>query len=182
MTSTSGTAHGEFVEAAPEQDDLWIELTASIVVAYVSRNSVPAADVASLIGTIHSALTDLRNPTVPEVETKQTPAVSIRKSVQDEQLTCLECGNSQISLKRHLKVAHSLEPSEYRAKWGLRPDYPMVAPDYSARRSALAKQLGLGRKPKAAAASADSSANGTKRRSSKATGARAASNRKTPKS
>jgi len=152
MTSTSGTVHDEFDEATPEQDNL-TELTASIVVAYVSRNSVPAAEVPSLIGTVHSALMDLRKPAVPEVETKQPPAVPIRKSVQDDQLTCLECGRSQISLKRHLGVAHSLVPSEYRAKWGLRPDYPMVAPGYSARRSALAKELGLGRKPKAATAS-----------------------------
>ena len=181
MTSTGGTVYDEFDEATPERDNL-TELTASIVVAYVSRNSVPAADVPSLIGTVHSALMDLRKPTVPEVETKQAPAVSIKKSVQDEQLTCLECGNSQISLKRHLRVAHSLEPSEYRAKWGLKPDYPMVAPGYSARRSALAKQIGLGRKPKAAAASADSPADGTKSSSPKAKRTRAASSEKAPKS
>ncbi|MCD1644952.1 MucR family transcriptional regulator [Aurantimonas coralicida] len=148
MANTSGTAHDDFDEAAPEQVVL-TELSASIVVAYVSRNSVPAADMPSLIGTVHSALLDLRKPIVPKVETKQAPAVPIKRSVQDEQLTCLECGKSQISLKRHLGVAHGLVPSEYRAKWGLRPDYPMVAPGYSARRSALAKQLGLGRKPNA---------------------------------
>lgn len=175
-----GTVHDEFDEKASEHD-VSTELTASIVIAYVSRNSVPAAEVPSLIGTVHSTLIDLRYPTAPEVETKQTPAVSIKKSVQDDHLTCLECGNSQISLKRHLRVAHSLEPSEYRAKWGLRPDYPMVAPGYSARRSALAKQLGLGRKPKAAAASTVNAADGTKSTPSEAKRTLVPSRERSPK-
>lgn len=180
MTFSSGTVHKEFDETASAHD-IFTHLTASIVVAYVSRNSVPAADVPSLIDKVHTALTDVRYPRAQQVETKPMPAVSIKKSVQDEQLTCLECGKSQISLKRHLRVAHGLEPSEYRLKWGLGPNYPMVAPGYSARRSALAKELGLGRKPKAAAAPADNSGDGTKSSPSGAKRTRAPSSGKPPK-
>ncbi|MBC6718770.1 MucR family transcriptional regulator [Aurantimonas sp. DM33-3] len=180
MTLSNDTVHKEFDEAASAQD-VSTHLTASIVVAYVSRNSVPAADVPGLIDKVHTALTEVRYPSVPQVETKPMPAVSIKKSVQDEQLTCLECGKSQISLKRHLRVAHGLEPSEYRVKWGLGPNYPMVAPGYSARRSVLAKKLGLGRKPKAAAASADNSADGKKSSPSRAKRTRAPSGGKPPK-
>lgn len=152
MNIAGNMVQDEFNEAEAAQNNL-TALTASVVVSYVARNSVQAGSVPDLIGTVHTALTDVSRPTVPEVETKQAPAVPIKKSVQDEQLTCLECGKSQISLKRHLRVAHNLNPSEYRMKWDLRTDYPMVAPSYSARRSALAIQLGLGRKPKVEAAS-----------------------------
>jgi len=176
MNIAGNMVQDEFSEAEAAQNNL-TALTASIVVSYVARNSVQAGSVPDLIGTVHTALTDVSRPTVPEVETKQAPAVPIKKSVQDEQLTCLECGKSQISLKRHLRVAHDLNPSEYRMKWDLRTDYPMVAPSYSARRSALAIQLGLGRKPKTTSDSV--SAEGATTSPAKAKGSRAASNRKT---
>jgi predicted transcriptional regulator len=178
MNIAGNMVHDEFDEAEAVQNDL-TALTASIVVSYVARNSVQAGSVPDLIGTVHTALTDVSRPTVPEVETKQAPAVPIKKSVQNEQLTCLECGKSQISLKRHLRVAHNLNPPEYRMKWDLRPDYPMVAPGYSARRSALAIKLGLGRKPKAEAVSESVSAEGATSSPAKAKRTRTASRRKT---
>mgnify|MGYP003131509402 CR=1 FL=1 len=181
MNIAGNMVQDEFNEAEAVQNNL-TALTASIVVSYVARNSVQAGSVPDLIGTVHTALTDVSRPTVPEVETKQAPAVPIKKSVQDEQLTCLECGKSQISLKRHLRVAHDLNPSEYRMKWDLRTDYPMVAPSYSARRSALAIQLGLGRKPKTEAASERASAKGATTSTAKAKKTQAASSRKPPKS
>ena len=181
MNIAGGVVRDEFEKAEAAQKSL-SALTASIVVSYVSRNSVPAGGVPDLIDTVHAALTEVKHPVVPKAETKSTPAVSIRKSVQDEQLTCLECWKSQISLKRHLRVAHSLDPLEYREKWGLRPDYPMVAPSYSARRSALAKQLGLGRKPKTVAASANNSEDATERTPVNAKRKRATSGTKTQES
>jgi len=178
MNIAGGMIHDEFDEAEAAQNNL-TALTVSIVVSYVSRNSVQAGSVPDLIGTVHRALMGARPASVPEVEPKQTPAVPVKKSVQDEKLTCLECGKSQISLKRHLRVAHNLNPSEYRMKWDLRPDYPMVAPGYSARRSALAIKLGLGRKPKAEAASESVSAEGATSNPAKAKRTRTASRRKT---
>eukprot|EP01013_Petalomonas_cantuscygni_P039694 TRINITY_DN71243_c0_g1_i1.p1 TRINITY_DN71243_c0_g1~~TRINITY_DN71243_c0_g1_i1.p1 ORF type:complete len:151 (+),score=3.53 TRINITY_DN71243_c0_g1_i1:275-727(+) len=135
MNITGRMAHDEFHETELAQNDL-TALTTIIVISYVSRNSVQSGNVPDLIGTVHTALMEASHPTVPEVGTKQAPAIPIKKSMQDEQLTYLDCGKSQISLKRHLRVAHNLNPSEYRMKWDLRTDYPMVAPSYSARRSA----------------------------------------------
>lgn len=122
-----------------------IALVADIVSAYVSNNSVPAADLPALIATTHSAITGLGSEVAPSVgEEKPTPAISIRKSITPEYLICLEDGKKFKSLKRHLRTAYDLTPEQYRARWGLPNDYPMVAPSYAEARSTLAKKMGLG--------------------------------------
>ena len=120
--------------------------TVSIVSAFLSNNITPAADVPSLISSVHKAVTDLDAP-APAPEPQREPAVSIRASVKPDAITCLECGSKHKMLKRHLLSAHDMSPDEYRARWHLPGDYPMVAPAYSAKRAELAKQIGLGRKP-----------------------------------
>jgi predicted transcriptional regulator len=120
-----------------------IELTADIASAYVSNNAVSAADLPSLIKNIHGALSGMGAEPEPVVEVK-TPAVSIKKSITDDFLICLEDGRKFKSLKRHLRAKYNLSPEEYRAKWNLPKDYPMVAPAYASARSKLAKQMGLG--------------------------------------
>lgn len=129
--------------------ELLVELTADIVAAYVSNHVVPVSDLPNLISDVHTALssTSVPAPAVTVVE-KQKPAVSVRKSVQDDQITCLECGGSFKSLKRHLMTHHGLSPEEYREKWDLAADYPMVAPAYAEARSRLAKEMGLGQRRK----------------------------------
>lgn len=122
-----------------------VGLTAEIVSAYVSNNPVPASDLPALIGSIHDALGKLSR--TQEAAEKPKPAVSIAKSVTRDHIVCLEDGLKFKSLKRHLATKYGLTPEEYRDKWGLPRDYPMVAPSYSEARSALAKKLGLGRKP-----------------------------------
>ena len=119
--------------------------TVSIVSAFLSNNILPAADVPGLISNVHRAVTELDNPT-PAPEPQREPAVSIRASVKPDAITCLECGSKHKMLKRHLLTAHGMDEVEYRARWHLPGDYPMVAPAYSAKRSELAKQIGLGRK------------------------------------
>lgn len=120
--------------------------TVGLVSAYVSNNSIRAADLAALIETVYGALGHL---TVEKVEVKedvpQSPAVSVKKSITSDFLICLEDGKKFRSLKRHLGTVYNLSPDQYRAKWGLPRDYPMVAPAYSAVRSKLAKDIGLGR-------------------------------------
>jgi predicted transcriptional regulator len=135
-------------DAQPEQmaEVGLAHLTADIVSAYVSHNNIPAAQVPELIGNVSSALrAKVSGPAQPEPE-PQEPAVPIRRSVKPDEIICLECGKKFKSIKRHLKNAHDLEPNEYRQKWGLAKDYPMVAPNYAEARSALAKSIGLGRK------------------------------------
>ena len=122
------------------------ELVADIVGAYVTNNSVQVADLPALIGQVHSALRQTASGRQEAQTAPQEPAVPIRRSVQPDAITCLEDGKKFKSLKRHLRTDHNMTPQEYRAKWGLKPDYPMVAPNYSASRSDLAKKLGLGRK------------------------------------
>ena len=127
-----------------EEDTTLIELTADVVAAYVSNNPVPAGDLPALIADVHSALGRTRAPAaepVPELK----PAVNPKKSVFPDYLVSLEDGKQYKALKRHL-TRIGLTPAEYRAKWGLPHDYPMVAPNYAAVRSALAKSIGLGRK------------------------------------
>lgn len=119
-------------------------LTAELVASYVSNNSVHVNDLPSLIASVHAALVSLGEPQAPEPE-KLNPPVSIRKSMTADHLVSMEDGKRYKSLKRHL-AGRGLTPAVYRQKWGLPPDYPMVAPNYSAQRSALAKSLGLGRK------------------------------------
>lgn len=130
-------------------NELLVELTAEIVAAYVSNHVVPVAELPTLIADVHSALnnTTAPAPVVVPVE-KPKPAVSVRKSVQDDQITCLECGGTFKSLKRHLMTHHNLAPEEYREKWDLPADYPMVAPAYAEARSRLAKEMGLGQRRK----------------------------------
>ncbi len=122
-----------------------LELTADIVSAYVSNNPVPASELASLISSVNAALSGLGEELKDEAEA-QIPAVNPKRSVQENHIVCLEDGLKFKSLKRHLKTYHGLSPEEYRAKWNLPADYPMVAPGYSAARSALAKKMGLGRR------------------------------------
>ena len=127
-----------------------LEMTADIVSAYVGNNSVSAEALPALIANIHAALSGVSNgPVEAEPEPKE-PAVPIRKSIAPDFLICLEDGRKFKSLKRHLRTKYNMSPEEYRAKWGLAKDYPMVAPNYAKARSDLAKQMGLGqggRKP-----------------------------------
>ncbi len=128
--------------------DMLIELTADVVSAYVSNNPVPVSDLPGLIGQVHVALRGVGNGAKEEQAEALKPAVSIKKSVTPDYIVSLEDGKKFKSLKRHLATRYGLTPDDYRAKWGLPPDYPMVAPNYAAARSALAKTMGLGRKPK----------------------------------
>ena len=129
------------------KSEINLELTADIVSAYVSNNPVPVAELPSLIASVNVALSGLRQ--IAEAASPVlTPAVNPKRSIHDDYIICLEDGKKFKSLKRHLMTHHGLSPEEYRAKWGLPADYPMVAPGYSAARSALAKKMGLGRKPK----------------------------------
>jgi predicted transcriptional regulator len=121
-----------------------VGLTADIVSAYVSMNAVPVSELPALIASIHSSLSGVRQP-VPVEQSKQEPAVNPKRSVFPDYIICLEDGKKFKSLKRHL-MSFGLTPNEYRAKWGLKTDYPMVAPNYAEQRSALAKASGLGRK------------------------------------
>jgi predicted transcriptional regulator len=127
--------------------DLLIELTAEIVAAYVSNNSVAANDLPNVISQVHAALGGTTMP-VEEVAEKPKPAVTVRRSVQNDHLICLEDGQKFKSLKRHLMTHHGLTPEQYREKWDLPADYPMVAPAYAEARSRLAKEMGLGQKRK----------------------------------
>lgn len=126
------------------QDVTFVELTAEIVCAYVGNNAVPAAEIPALIKQVHSALTEASvkasTPEAPKLE----PAVPVNRSITPDYLICLEDGKKFKSLKRHLRTSYNMTPEEYREKWGLRPDYPMVAPNYAAERSKLAKKIGLG--------------------------------------
>jgi predicted transcriptional regulator len=126
-----------------------IDLTADIVASYVAHNSVPASELPALINSVHQALKQLGRPVVHDNK-QQEPAISVRKSVTADYIICLEDGKKFKSLKRHLHTRYNMTPSEYRAKWGLPSDYPMVAPNYSAARSNLANAMGLGRKAAAA--------------------------------
>lgn len=130
--------------------DLLAQVT-EIVSAYVSRNPVSTADLPALIADTHRALRSLHATEVVAVVEELTPAVSVRKSVTPDYIVCLDDGKKFKSLKRHLSVL-GMTPDEYRAKWGLPRDYPMVAPNYAATRSALAKTNGLGRKANVTAA------------------------------
>ena len=122
-----------------------ITLTSDIVAAHVSNNSVGVDELPALIKNVYGALSGLG--VAPQEEVKPEPAVSVRASVKPDHLVCLEDGKKMKMLKRHLMTDHGLTPAEYRARWGLPADYPMVAPDYAEKRRTLAKQIGLGRKP-----------------------------------
>jgi predicted transcriptional regulator len=122
----------------------FIELTAQIVSAYVSNNTVPAADIPGLISQVHAALTRVSGKPAEGHGEPLKPAVSLKKSITPEYIVCLEDGKKFKSLKRHLRTQYNMTPEQYREKWGLGADYPMVAPNYAAARSQLAKQMGLG--------------------------------------
>jgi predicted transcriptional regulator len=121
-----------------------IELAAEIVSAYVSNNSVPSSELPSLLSDVHAALVRVATGAQPVVVEAAKPAVPPKKSITSDYIICLEDGRKFKSLKRHLRTQYNLSPEEYREKWGLASDYPMVAPAYAKARSALAKQMGLG--------------------------------------
>ena len=121
-----------------------VELTANIVSAYVSKNVVTAQDLPALINDVHQALTQASSNSTPLSKEDLRPAVNVKKSITADYLICLEDGKKFKSLKRHLRTHYNLSPEEYREKWGLPHDYPMVAPNYAQARSDLAKKMGLG--------------------------------------
>ncbi len=122
----------------------YIELTADIVSAYVSNNTVSAGEIPALINQVHSALVRVSAGQADAPTEPLKPAVSVKKSITPEHIVCLEDGKKFKSLKRHLRTQYNMTPEQYRDKWALPPDYPMVAPNYAAARSQLAKQMGLG--------------------------------------
>ena len=123
----------------------YLEMAADIVSAFVSHNPMPASDLPALIGSVNQALQNLGSGSTQQaVEEKKEPAVPIKKSVQPDYIICLDDGKQFKSLKRHIRTVYNLTPDQYRAKWGLPPSYPMVAPNYAAARSELAKRMGLG--------------------------------------
>lgn len=128
-------------------------LVAEIVSSYIGKNSVAIDQLGGLIASVHQTLSGLStNTTAPAPLTdKLTPAVPIRRSVQPDHVVCLECGFRAKTLRRHLRISHGLDGAQYRARWKLSSNYPLTAPEYSSRRSAMARQRGLGRKPAAAA-------------------------------
>ncbi|MEZ5654424.1 MAG: MucR family transcriptional regulator [Sphingobium sp.] len=126
------------------KNEMLITLTSDIVAAHVSNNSVAVSDLPLLIQNVHSALSGLETPTsAPEV--RQEPAVSVRSSIKPDYIVCLEDGKKLKMLKRHLMTHYQMTPEEYRAKWSLPADYPMVAPNYAEQRRTLAKKIGLGK-------------------------------------
>lgn len=129
-----------------EANEELLNLSAMIVAAYVAHNNVPRGDLTDLIANTHAALAKLGSEPEPPPAPPLVPAVPVRKSVTPNAIICLEDGKSFKSLKRHLSSKYGLTPDQYRAKWGLPSDYPMVAPAYAEARSALAKSMGLGRK------------------------------------
>jgi predicted transcriptional regulator len=122
----------------------YIELAAEIVSAYVSNNSVPASDLPGLLNDVHSALVRVSSGVAVSTPEAAKPAVPPKKSITNDYIVCLEDGRKFKSLKRHLRTQYNMSPEEYREKWSLPADYPMVAPAYAKARSALAKQMGLG--------------------------------------
>ena len=122
----------------------YIDLAADIVSAYVSNNSVPAGDLPGLISQVHLALARVGNGAAEASAEAPKPAIAIKKSITPDYIICLEDGKKFKSLKRHLRTQYNLTPEQYREKWGLAPDYPMVAPNYAKARSDLAKEMGLG--------------------------------------
>jgi len=137
----------------------FVELTADIVSAYVSNNSVPSADLSMLLNSVYAALTKTAQGQSQEPKAELVPAVPVKKSLTPDFIICLEDGKKFKSLKRHLRTTYDLSPEQYRAKWGLPSDYPMVAPNYAKARSELAKTMGLGQQRKKAKA-ADTSVKG----------------------
>ncbi|MCC9622916.1 MucR family transcriptional regulator [Thalassospira sp. MA62] len=138
-------AETEYTEM--DRDEL-LHMTVDIVSAYVSNNALASTQIPELISTVFSSLDSLREVQKEPEQEPLKPAVPIKKSVGDDYIVCLEDGKKLKMLKRHLRTTYNLTPEEYRAKWGLPSDYPMVAPNYAKQRSKFAKQIGLGRKAK----------------------------------
>ena len=137
-----------------DQQDVNPLLTAKIVGSYLRHHTVGTSELPDLITSVHRALSGVGEPNDPEV--LLTPAVSVRQSVRHDYVVCLDCGYRGKTLRRHISSRHGLSRAEYLRRWGLRPDHPLLAPAYSEHRSTLAKQLGLGRKPKAEMAAVSS--------------------------
>ena len=131
-----------------KQNNELTELTAHIVGAYVTKNPVPLGSIGELIESVSASLGALNVVAEPPAASPR-PAVSPKRSVKPDHVVCLECGKNFKSLRRHVNTEHGLSPDAYRSKWNLSADYPMVAPDYAAARSEMAKKMGLGRKPSA---------------------------------
>jgi len=125
-----------------------IRMTTEIVAAYVSHNSVPASELPRLIEKVHGTLSEIGGGAEPADRGDLKPAVPIRKSMTEDHIVCLEDGKKFKSLKRHLRTRYDMTPEQYREKWGLPPDYPMVAPNYARQRSDLARKMGLGQAKK----------------------------------
>jgi predicted transcriptional regulator len=138
------TPDNDTVEATDQDKLRW---SADIVAAYVAQNNISPSGIPELIRSVYDALANLGQamPAQPRVVEKQKPAVPVSKSVHEDYIVCLEDGKRLKMLKRYLRSRYDMSPEEYRRKWGLPPDYPMVAPAYAARRSDFAKQIGLGR-------------------------------------
>lgn len=135
----------------PEQSRDLLALTTEIVAAHVSNNTVSLGDLPQLINQIYNSLANIGSvPATPAA--RPQPAVSVKKSVQPDYIVCLEDGKKLKMLKRHLKTAYNMSPESYRERWGLPPDYPMVAPNYARQRSRLAKEIGLGTRARRARA------------------------------
>ena len=128
-----------------EKSDDVLKLASEIVAAYVSNNPVPVGELPSIIKSVHAMLSGLSGGSMGDVATSQKPAVPVKKSITPEFLICLEDGKKLKMLKRYLRSRYSMSPEEYRSKWGLPADYPMVAPNYAAQRSEFAKKIGLGK-------------------------------------
>jgi predicted transcriptional regulator len=145
MTTEENMATQEDNDMAAEL----VELAAEIVAAYVGNNAVPSNELPALIKDVYGALAEAvgGGAAAEQPAEELKPAVSVRRSVTDDYIVCLECGGKFKSLRRHLKSRHDLTPEEYRAKWGLPADYPMVAKNYREARSKLAREMGLGRRP-----------------------------------
>ena len=139
MNASSGPESGETT---------LLQLTSEIITAYVSNNPVPATQLPELIRSVVAALANLDSAVEPQNAEPLKPAVSVRKSVTPDYIVCLEDGRKLKMLKRHLRTTYDLSPQQYREKWGLPADYPMVAPNYAARRSEFAKQIGQSKRPR----------------------------------
>lgn len=145
MTTRNETADRANINGA---DEGIIEIVSSIVSAYVGNNPVPASDLPGLIENTYNVVNELREKGHVEAKIEQKPAVPVKKSLADDYLICLEDGKKFKSLKRHLRTRYNMTPEQYREKWGLPTDYPMVAPNYAKQRSDLAKRMGLGQAKK----------------------------------
>lgn len=151
-----------------ESNDTLLTLTADIVAAHVSNNTVATGDVANLISQVHQALSGLGKPQEDAAPARREPRVSPRSAIKPDSITCLVCGLKSKMLKRHLSTAHDMSPQQYREEFGLRADYPMVAPNYAEQRRDLAKRIGLGTKGRKKASTGDAAPKGRGRSRAKA--------------